>query len=234
MLCRLWHLMHTTTLALLASLPAVACGLHFPWGDDGPPATCASRTGVSFDAATPGFDAGPDAAADSATRVWTGTLNYFDTQSSHLTTSFELSMNWSGEPVTVLNGPCIEGSEGQSSRPPYRIPILAQFATGDGWFAETLHGVVTEATDGSGDLTVDFDDLDFSQLKGSFQWTDLSGFTAAPESTRSWFNFMTLIFRKQSNKLELIYQPVLPHWLGLYFQPTGAGRVLSLEASPTF
>jgi hypothetical protein len=189
---------------------------------------------VSFDAATPGFDAGPDAAADSATRVWTGTLDYYDTQPSHLTTSFELSMKWSGEPVTVLDGPCIDGGEGKPARPPYQIPIVAQFTTGDGWFAETLHGVVSEATDGTGDLLVDFDDLDFSQLKGLFQWTDLSGFTGAPQSAKEWFSFQTLAFRKQSNKLELLYQPVLPHWLGLYFQPTGAGRVLSLEATPTF
>ena len=153
--CKLGHLIRNpTTFALLASLPAGACGLHFPWGDDGTAATCASRTGVSFDAATPGFDAGPDAAADSATRVWTGTLNYFDTQPSHLTTSFELRMNWSGEPVTVLNGPCIEGDQGQSSRPPYRIPIMAQFTTGVHQRGrirkelETRHGIIKPVCQG--------------------------------------------------------------------------------------
>jgi len=236
MLGGLRQLIHNpTTLALFASLPVGACGLHIPWGDtDDPPVSCASRTGVTFDAATPGFDAGPAAAAGSATRDWEGTLNYFDTKPSHLTTSFELSMNWSGEPVTVLSGPCIQGDAGQSSRPPYAIPINAQFVTGDGWFAETLHGTVADATDGTGDLLVGFDDLDFSQLKGSFQWTDLSGFTAAPESERTWFNFMLLIFRKQSGKLEVMYQPVLSHWLGLYVQPPEAGQELTLEATPTF
>jgi hypothetical protein len=87
-----------------------------------------------------------------------------------------LDVAWDQSSVKGNFVSCDNGTE--EWRDYYVVPVTATLSTADDLFSATLTGTVENAADASGDLWVHFDDLHLDDLRGTFSWRDVLGWSS--------------------------------------------------------
>lgn len=123
------------------------------------------------------FATGPAAAAEAAAISATGSVFYYGRSATLPTEStIMLDVAWDQTSVKGDYVSCDDGTEKWKDY--YVVPVTATLSTADDLFSATLTGTVENAADASGDLLIHFDDLQLDDLRGTFSWRDVLGWSS--------------------------------------------------------
>jgi len=160
--------------AAFIALTIVACASCRLPLQEGPDCSTKATSAKADDAI---FATGPAAASAAAKISAAGSVLYFGRSSSRPSSStIALDTDWDRSIVKGNYVSCDDGTEEWADY--YVVPVTAKLSTADNLFSATLTGTVENAADNSGDLWVHFDDLHLADLKGTFSWRDVLGWSA--------------------------------------------------------
>ena len=160
-------------LAFILSIVAGSVSCRLPL-QEGPHCVPKATSAKADDAI---FATGPAAASEAAKISAAGSVLYFG-RSSSLPTSSTISLDTAWD-QSVVKGDYVSCDDGTEEwRDYYVVPVTAKLSTADNLFSATLTGTVENAADNSGDLWLHFDDLELSDLRGTFSWRDVNGWSS--------------------------------------------------------
>lgn len=180
----------------------------------------------------PKFAGNPAGASMMPTRLATGTLAYSGRKPSLPSMSnMSLQIGWDGSSVTGIYRVCTDGTTRWDN--PFQVPVEANLSTEDNLFSAKLTGTSTTSADNSGNLTIQFNDILLTDLKGTFSWRDVNGWSSESDvCAGARIRFATL-HEAWSTKAVSVQDGLSPAFINVEC-PTGTDAAIVFSAVPSF